>query len=538
MVAEADFDIIVVGSGCAGGVAAYVAASAGKSVLVVERGNFAGAKNMTGGRIYSHSLKQVFPDFESEAPVERKITHERIAMMDPSSQMTVDFTSSELGEEGKDSYSVLRGPFDQWLAEKAEEAGAEYICGIAVEELIKDGSGRVTGVRAGDDEITAEVVILAEGTNSMLSERCLGNARPKANQMAVGIKEVFELPSDVIEDRFLLPEGEGAAMLFVGDCTKGSVGGGFLYTNKESISLGLVATISLAADGSRNEVPVYQMLEDFKNHPAVAPIIRGAKMVEHSGHMVPEGGYGMIPKYVFDGCLIAGETAGPVHEHGLPGARHGLRRGVGPHGRRGGGGRHRRRRHLRGGPGLLQERHGGLVRHPGPAHLLQVAARHGGVGQHVHRLPGDGQGGLQRDVQRRRRPAAAADEAYEAHHQEARRAQARPRGHEGGEGAVSKVCEITVNVDEALSVNKYEVDEETPHIELAEDDGSEAYNEEFLKLVRVCPAALYKVDGDGAKSFDYAGCLECGTCRIACEGTIVKKWVNPGPTMGVEYRLG
>ena len=72
---------------------------------------------------------------------------------------------------------------------------------------------------------------------------------------------------------------------------------------------------------------------------------------------------------------------------------------------------------------------------------------------------------------------------------------------------MSKVCEITVNVDEALSVNKYEVDEETPHIELAEDDGSEAYNEEFLKLVRVCPAALYKIDGDGAKSFDYAGCL-------------------------------
>ena len=310
MVAEADFDIIVVGSGCAGGVAAYVAASAGKSVLVVERGNFAGAKNMTGGRIYSHSLKQVFPDFESEAPVERKITHERIALLDPSSQMAIDFTSSELGEEGKDSYSVLRGPFDQWLAEKAEEAGAEYICGIAVEELIKDGSGRVTGVRAGDDEITAEVVILAEGTNSMLSERCLGNARPKANQMAVGIKEVFELPAGVIEDRFLLPEGEGAAMLFVGDCTKGSVGGGFLYTNKESISLGLVATISLAADGSRNEVPVYQMLEDFKGHPAVAPIIRGAEMVEHSGHMVPEGGYGMIPRYVFDGCLIAGETAG------------------------------------------------------------------------------------------------------------------------------------------------------------------------------------------------------------------------------------
>ncbi|MBX9035407.1 FAD-dependent oxidoreductase [Gordonibacter massiliensis (ex Traore et al. 2017)] len=304
-----DFDVIVVGSGCAGAVAAYTAASAGKSVLVVERGSFAGAKNMTGGRIYSHSLKKVFPDFESEAPLERKITHERMAFMDPESQMAIDFTSPELAEEGRDSYSVLRAPFDQWLASKAEDAGAEYICGIAVEELIKDGAGRVVGVRAGEDEITAQVTILAEGCNTVLAERCLGNPRPKPSQMAVGVKQVFELPAGQIEDRFLVPEGEGAAMLFVGDCTHGNVGGGFLYTNRDSISLGLVATISTAADAS-NPHPVYQMLEDFKNHPAVAPIIKGAKLVEHSGHMVPEGGYGMVPKYVFDGCLVAGETAG------------------------------------------------------------------------------------------------------------------------------------------------------------------------------------------------------------------------------------
>ena len=306
---ETDFDIIVVGSGCAGAVAAYTAASAGKSVLVVERGVFAGAKNMTGGRIYSHSLKKVFPDFEREAPLERKITHERMAFMDPASQLAVDFTSPELAEEGRDSYSVLRAPFDQWLAGKAEEAGAEYICGIAVEELLKDEGGKVVGVRAGEDEITAEVVIVAEGVNTLLCERSLGNPRPKASQMAVGIKEVFELPASQIEDRFLVPEGEGAAMLFVGDCTHGSVGGGFLYTNRDSVSLGLVATIANAADGA-NEVPVYQMLEDFKNHPAVAPVIRGAKLVEHSGHMVPEGGHGMVPRYVFDGCLVAGESAG------------------------------------------------------------------------------------------------------------------------------------------------------------------------------------------------------------------------------------
>ncbi|MEQ2367435.1 MAG: 4Fe-4S dicluster domain-containing protein [Adlercreutzia sp.] len=99
---------------------------------------------------------------------------------------------------------------------------------------------------------------------------------------------------------------------------------------------------------------------------------------------------------------------------------------------------------------------------------------------------------------------------------------------------MSQIAPITVNVDELIAVNKYEVDEESAHIELVEDPDIE----EFKKLVRVCPAALYKIGEDGATSFDYAGCLECGTCRIVCEGTIVRKWENPQPTMGVEYRFG
>ena len=530
---DADFDIIVVGSGCAGAVAAYVAASAGKSVLVVERGNYAGAKNMTGGRIYSHSLKEVFPNFEEEAPLERKITHERMAVMDPVSSVTIDFTSPELAREGADSYSVLRGPFDQWLAEKAEEAGAEYICGIAVEELLKDESGKVVGIRAGEDEITASVTIVAEGVNTLLCERSLGNGRPKASQMAVGIKEVFELPAGVIEDRFLVPEGEGAAMLFVGDCTHGKVGGGFLYTNKESISLGLVATISTAAEGA-NETPVYQMLADFKNHPAVAPIIRGAKMVEHSGHMVPEGGYNMIPTYVFDGALVAGEAAGLCMNMGyqvrgmdfaVASGRMAAEAAV-----RGPG----RRRHERGGSGRICAAHGGLLRHQGPRHLRQVAPRHGRVERHVQRLPGHGARGVQRHVLRGRAAPAAPFQAPHAHCEETGPVQARPRHERSAEGPMSQIAPITVNVDELIAVNKYEVDEENAHIELAEDPDME----EFKKLVRVCPAALYKINEDGTTSFDYAGCLECGTCRIACEGTIVRKWENPGPTMGVEYRFG
>ena len=92
----------------------------------------------------------MFPNFEEEAPLERKITHERIALADPTSQLCTDFMSAELGEEGKDSYSILWGPFDQWLAQKAEEVGADCIFGIAVDVLLKDDAGAVMGIRAGE----------------------------------------------------------------------------------------------------------------------------------------------------------------------------------------------------------------------------------------------------------------------------------------------------------------------------------------------------------------------------------------------------
>lgn len=311
---ERDFDVIVVGSGCAGAMAAYVAAKRGRSVLVVERGERPGAKNMTGGRIYAHSLRAVLDAYEEGGaaavwdgvPFERKVSHERICLLAPDAATTLDFSSAALAAERNESYSVLRAPFDQWLADLAEGAGAEYICGIAVEELLKDESGAVVGIRAGEDAITAQVVIDAEGCNSLLAERFLGAPRPRPGQMAVGVKEVFELDERTVSDRFLCPEGEGAAMLFAGDCTHGVVGGGFLYANRDSVSLGLVATVGELQESGTT---ICQAMDDFKRHPAVAPAIAGAQMAEHSGHMVSEGGYGMVPQYVHDGALVAGDAA-------------------------------------------------------------------------------------------------------------------------------------------------------------------------------------------------------------------------------------
>jgi len=102
---------------------------------------------------------------------------------------------------------------------------------------------------------------------------------------------------------------------------------------------------------------------------------------------------------------------------------------------------------------------------------------------------------------------------------------------------MKKLSPITANVAGLIAVNKYNVDEGNAHIELAGDIQS-IPAEEFGKLVRVCPAGLYREDDEGLRTFDYAGCLECGTCRIACESGAIGKWENPGPGMGVVYRFG
>lgn len=309
----ADFDAIVVGSGCAGPIAAYELAKAGKSVLVVERGNYAGAKNMTGGRLYAHSIRRVFPDID-DMPYERRIIRERISLLSSASNLSIDFSSAKMKIDGQESYSVLRGVFDQWLASKAEDEGAEYIYGIAVEEIIKDKSGKACGIRAGEDKITADVVILCDGANSLLAERTIGHKASPASQVAVGIKQVFALPAETITNRILgTCDEDGASWLFVGDVTKGVFGGGFMYTNKESVSLGIVAGIEAVSQGN---CPIYQMMEDFKQHPDIAAIIAGAEMVEHSGHMVPEGGFNIMPPLVHDGMILAGDCAGMCINYG------------------------------------------------------------------------------------------------------------------------------------------------------------------------------------------------------------------------------
>ncbi|RLI25653.1 MAG: FAD-dependent oxidoreductase [Candidatus Hecatellales archaeon] len=302
--AEEKFDVIVVGAGPAGSTAAYMLAKEGLSVLLVERGRQAGAKNMTGGIIYSRIVHEVFPRFWEEAPVERAITSYNIVFLNGRSALTLNFKCPRFADPPYNAFSVLRAKFDQWMAGKAEEAGAMIVTGATVDDLVME-DGKVKGIRSGGDEIFADVVIDAEGAKSLLVEKAglRGDFNPA--DVSVGVKEVVELPEEVIDERFAVGKGEGAAFTLIGGL-QGVVGGGFLYTNKSSLSLGIVARIDSLME---KKVKVHELIEDYKMHPYISRLIEGGSIVEYSAAILHERGLRQVPKLYTDGFLVTGSAA-------------------------------------------------------------------------------------------------------------------------------------------------------------------------------------------------------------------------------------
>lgn len=302
------FDVIVVGAGLAGLAAGYTLAREGLEVLVLERGDYAGAKNVTGGRLYLNPVRDLFPDLWKKAPLERFIAHEEVALMAKERTVTVRYSGEELRREPHQSSSVLRAKFDRWLAKQAERQGAMLVTKSRADEVIME-NGQVVGVRAGGEELRTDVVIACDGVMSLVAEKA-GLRKPgHPHEYAVGFKEIIEMDAAVIEDRFGLEGDEGAARLFMGEVTRGKFGGGFLYTNQESISLGIVAGIKDLMEGSP-EVQAPQLLDDFKRRPEIARLIRGGETVEYSAHVIPEGGLKSLSKLYGDGILVAGDAAG------------------------------------------------------------------------------------------------------------------------------------------------------------------------------------------------------------------------------------
>jgi electron transfer flavoprotein-quinone oxidoreductase len=306
-------ECVVVGGGLAGLSAAYGLADAGLEVMVLERGDYAGAKNVTGGRMYVSPLRDIYPELWAEAPFERAVAREYLTMVGDGSATTLEVATSGSAAERPQSHTVVRAKLDRWLADRVADKGAMILPRMKVDALLREGpdgrSGRVIGIRSGDDEIAADVVVLAEGVLGRLGVHAGLRPEPHASHHALGYKEVIELPASVIEDRWHLNPGEGAAQLFMGTLTHGMVGGGFLYTNKESISIGMVLGMEALCSRS-GQLKSWQLLDEFKELPAIRPLVAGGSVVEYSAHTIAEGGFDQVTKLSGDGYVMVGDAAG------------------------------------------------------------------------------------------------------------------------------------------------------------------------------------------------------------------------------------
>lgn len=311
------FECIVVGAGPAGIACAYELAKAGVKVLLLERGEYPGSKNVMGGVLYRQMMEDVIPEFYKEAPLERPIVEQRFMMMDKESALTFGYKGMEWGREPYNNFTVLRAKFDQWFAQKAVDQGALLVNETVVLECIVE-DGRVVGVRTDrpDGDLYADVVVLADGVNSLLAKSLGFHREFRPDEVALATMEIIKMDRKIIEDRFNLEQDQGCTIELFGDATKGILGTGFLYTNKDTLSIGVGTLLSGLI---KHKIKPYELLEYVKNHPMIRPYLQGGEPQEYLAHLIPEGGYYSMPKVVGDGVLVVGDAAqlvNAIHREG------------------------------------------------------------------------------------------------------------------------------------------------------------------------------------------------------------------------------
>ncbi|MCX7780068.1 MAG: FAD-dependent oxidoreductase [Negativicutes bacterium] len=306
------YDAIIAGAGPAGATAAYFMAREGMDVLLLERGPYPGAKTCGGSSIIAEHVHKLFPNFWEELEYERLISHQAYWIMTEDDAIQIAYRSTRLSDAPYNRFSVRRVKLYEWLVKKATAAGATVRFNHHVSEILYEGNQAV-GVRISKPQdciYVANIIILADGANSLLAEKAGLSRRVSAHDLSLYAKETIALPAEVIEERFSLPAGHGAIIGLIGYPTAGFNGTASIHTFRTSININVGLAV---ADIAQAGITPHDLIDRLKAHQYIKPLIKDGITTEYGANVIPEGGYFSIPELVHPGSMIIGDAASLVN---------------------------------------------------------------------------------------------------------------------------------------------------------------------------------------------------------------------------------
>lgn len=276
------YDAAIIGGGSAGLAALKRLSQLGKQAILLEAGSKVGTKNISGGILYSknpkngkvNNVEDIYENFVSDAPIERKITKYLLHATSKDKVFTLDLTAAH-DYQANFGYSVLLNKLNSWFAkealESAEKCGGGIVPGVHVNSLNWNQKGSTIIQTDELDEFEVKAVIAADGVNSEIAEFTGARKKFSTTQLFQGVKVVIKLPEEVINQKYGISSDEGAAHLFAGDVTLNHIGGGFLYTNQDTLSLGGVYHFDTLLD---KPTQPHQSIDALIKNPFVSDLIK------------------------------------------------------------------------------------------------------------------------------------------------------------------------------------------------------------------------------------------------------------------------
>ena len=276
------FDVAIIGGGSSGLAALKQLASLGKQAILLEAGSQIGSKNISGGILYSKkpekgtvtNVEDLYSNFLDDAPIERKITKYILHSTSKDKIYSMDLTSAH-DYQSNFGYSVLMNKLNFWFAKQATQTSQKFgggiIPGVHVKSITWNDQGHAIIHTDELDAFEVKAVIVSDGVNSEIAEMVGARSKFTPSQLYQGVKVIIKLPEKIINERFDIVSGEGAAHLFAGDITLNHIGGGFLYTNNDTLSIGAVYHFDSLL---KNPVEPYFLIDALLNNPMVSELIK------------------------------------------------------------------------------------------------------------------------------------------------------------------------------------------------------------------------------------------------------------------------